>query len=148
MAEVIRQRQLTLDDYSRMLRRRWWLVVAPAIVFAISAYAISLFIPNRFTSTTLLLVEQPRVPDDFVKAVVSEDLNSRLAIIKEQIQSRTRLQPLIEHLGLYKDEVGRVPMEDLIERMRRDIQVKAIRPENIATHLPGITIPFTAERAR
>jgi polysaccharide chain length determinant protein (PEP-CTERM system associated) len=148
MAEVIKQRQLALEDYLRVLRRRWWLVVVPAVVFAIGAYAVSLFIPNKFASTTLLLVEQPRVPDEFVKSVVSEDLNSRLAIIKEQIMSRTRLQPLIERLGLYKEDVGRVPMEDLIERMRRDITVKAIRPSEVATHLPGITISFTADRAR
>jgi polysaccharide chain length determinant protein (PEP-CTERM system associated) len=148
MAEIIRHRQLVLEDYLRVLRRRWWMVAVPAVVFAVAAYGISQFIPNRFTSTTLLLVEQPRVPDDFVRSVVSEDLNSRLAIIKEQIMSRTRLQPLIERLGLYKDEVGRVPMEDLIERMRRDIAVKAIRPAEVATHLPGITISFTADRAR
>jgi len=122
MAEVIKQRQLTLEDYTRVLRRRWWMVAVPAVVLALAAYAVSWFIPNRFTSTTLLLVQQPRVPDDFVKSVVSEDLNSRLAIMKEQIMSRTRLQPLIDQLGLYKEEVGKVPMEELIERMRRDIQ--------------------------
>ena len=148
MAEVIKQRQLTLEDYTRVLRRRWWMVAVPAVVLALAAYAVSWFIPNRFTSTTLLLVQQPRVPDDFVKSVVSEDLNSRLAIMKEQIMSRTRLQPLIDQLGRYKEEVGKVPMEELIERMRRDIQVKAIRPTEVAMHLPGITISFTAERAR
>ena len=148
MAEVIKQRQLAMEDYARVLRRRWWMVLVPAMVCAIGAYAVSLFISNRFTSTTLLLVEQPRVPDEFVKPVVSEDLNSRLAIIKEQIMSRTRLQPLIERLGLYKEDQGKVPMEDLIERMRKDIAVKAIRPAEVATHLPGITISFTAERAR
>jgi len=43
-------------------------------------------------SQTLVLIEQQKVPEDYVKPVVNEDLNGRLASMKEQILSRSRIE--------------------------------------------------------
>jgi polysaccharide chain length determinant protein (PEP-CTERM system associated) len=146
--EMIQQRQLTLDDYFRVLRRRWWVVVISGVIFALGGYGVSLLLQNKFTSVATLIIEQPVVPEDMVKAIGSTDLSARLEVMREQIMSRTRLQPLIERLGLYKDDVRKLPMEALVERMRQDIQLKAIRPVDLPTRLPGINISFTSDQAR
>jgi polysaccharide chain length determinant protein (PEP-CTERM system associated) len=61
-------------------------------------------------------VEAPIVPDSYVKPVVSDDLNRRLASMQGEILSRTRLQHLVEQFGLYKD-VNQAPMELLVNRL-------------------------------
>jgi polysaccharide chain length determinant protein (PEP-CTERM system associated) len=142
--------ELNLDDYLAIARRRVWWLVLPTVIVPVLTFLVSLKIPNRYMSQTTVLVDQQKVPDSFVKAVVTEDLNGRLATMQEQILSRTRLQPMIERFGLFKAAQGKVPMEELVDRMRKLITVTPIRA-NEATRrgdMPGFSISFTAENAR
>jgi len=98
------QQGLQIDDYVDILRRRWWLLLIPAIVGAGLAYGVSLLLLNRYTSQSLVLVERQQVPDSFVRPVFNSDLDQRLATLEEQIFSRTRLQPVIDSFGLFRDK--------------------------------------------
>ena len=147
---MLMQRELTVEDYLTIARRRWWIAAIPAIVFAIGAYTISLFLASRFTSETVVLVEEPAVPENLVKPVIGGDVNQRLATMQEQILSRTRLQQIIEKFGLYKQETGRVSMEDMVARLRKSITVSPVRAmaETRASGLPGFTVSVTASQAQ
>ena len=144
---MIGDRELSFEQYMEILKRRLWWIVIPVVVTPLLAYLGSLLIPNRYTSTTLVLVEQQKVPDNFVKPVVTEELNERLATMQEQILSRTRLQPLIERFGLFAGDVGKVPMEDLVDRMRKLISVTAVSADFGARTggLPGFYVSFSAQ---
>ncbi len=147
---MLGHRQLSIDDYLAILRRRWWVILAPAILGPVLAYFVALYLPNRYTSQTLVLVEQQKVPDSFVKSLITEELAARLGTMQEQILSRTRLQPIIEKFGLFKEEVNRVPMEELVNRMRKAISVTPVRSV-VSTRegdLPGFFLSFTADNAR
>src|SRR5713226_3413508 len=96
------RRPLATEDYLALLRRRWLLILVPAILGPAIAFGISLTLSSRYTSQTLILIERQRVPDSFVKPVITQDLNAQISNIEEQILSRTRLQPIIERLGLFK----------------------------------------------
>ena len=147
---MIGHRQLTIDDYLDILRRRRWLIVLPTLILPVVAYLISLKLPNLYTSQTLVLVEQQKVPDSFVKPVVTEDLTARLATMQEQILSRTQLQPIIERFSLYQADKGKVAMEDLVDRMRRSITIAPIRSDMTTRTggLPGFYISFVGESPR
>ena len=60
------ERELTLADYLAMLRRRWMLIVVLALVGGPLAYGVSRFLPDRYKSQTLVLVERPSVPEKIV----------------------------------------------------------------------------------
>jgi polysaccharide chain length determinant protein (PEP-CTERM system associated) len=143
------QRELTIQDYLAIARRRWWMIVVPAVVFAIGAYTISLFLASRYTSETVVLVEEPTVPETLVKPVIGGDVNERLATMQEQILSRTRLQQIIEKFSLYKEDAGRMSMEEMVARFRKSITVSAVRPmaETRASGLPGFTVSVVADHA-
>ena len=143
---MLGDRELTFEQYLAILKRRVWWIVIPTIVIPLFAYLVSLLIPNRYTSLTLVLVEQQKVPDNFVKPVVSEGLDERLATMQEQILSRTRLQPLIERFGLFPNDLGKVPMEDLVERMRKLVAVTPVSADfgTRTGGLPGFYISFSA----
>jgi len=146
---MILQRELALEDYVAILRRRWWIIAVPALVFAIGAYTISLFLASRYMSQTVVLVEEPAVPESLVKPVIGGDANQRLATMQEQILSRTRLQQIIEKFGLYRDEAGRVSTEDMVSSLRKSITVSAVRAmaETRASGLPGFTVSVVANQA-
>ena len=116
---MLGNRELTIDDYLAMLRRRWWVILIPALVGPALALAFSMRLRDRYTSSTLVLVEQQKVPESYVRSVVTDELSQRLATMQEQILSRTRLQPIIEKFGLYKAEAGNASTEDLVAQLDR-----------------------------
>ncbi len=145
---MLGHRELELDDYLAILRRRVWWIVVPAIVVPILTYLVTLKLPNRYRSQTVVLILQQKVPDNYVKSVIAEDLNVRLATMQEQILSRTRLQPIIERFGLYREPD--LTMEDRLYRMRGAVTVEAIKSEYLSRSggMPGFAISFTGDNAR
>lgn len=134
---------LTFEDYLTILKRRWWMIVIPAVILPVIALAISYRITPVYLSQELVLIQQQKVPDSYVKPVIAEDLDSRLASMKEQILSRSRLQPIIQkyNLGDLK-----TPMDDRIDAVRKDIAIKPIHSEiSGAGGLPGFFISFRAQ---
>jgi polysaccharide chain length determinant protein (PEP-CTERM system associated) len=142
-------RQLTPADYVAMLRRRWVLIVVLTIIGGPLAYGVSRFLPSKYTSQTLVLIEQPTVPKDFIRPVVTEDISQRLASMKQQILSRTRLEPIITQFGLYSTDIKTVPMEDLVGRLQQAVDVTPIRPMEQTSHtLPGFNVMVTLDNPR
>ncbi len=91
--------------------------------------------------------EQQKVPESYVKAVVTEDLSGRLASMKEQILSRSRLQPIIERFNLFSN--GKLSMDDRIDLTRKNIGITPIQSEIARTNgLPGFFISFKANDPR
>jgi polysaccharide chain length determinant protein (PEP-CTERM system associated) len=102
-------------------------------------------LPKRYTSQTMVLVEEPTVSTKIIDQAVAEDLNHRLATMQEQILSRSRLQPIIEKLNLYPEERGKVPVDDLVEKLHGSITVKPVEVmQGTGPHqLPGFYITAT-----
>ena len=150
---MLGHREMGLEDYLGLLRRRVWWIVVPLLIAPLLALGITFLLPNRYTSRTLVLIEGQKVPEKYVNNVVNDDLAERLATMQEQILSRTRLQPIIERFGLYKEDINKVPMEDLVDRMRKNVSVTAVKAEFQSNRpgaqgLPGFYIAFTADNPR
>jgi polysaccharide chain length determinant protein (PEP-CTERM system associated) len=144
---MLGHRALTLQDYTTILKRRWWMIAIPAIIFPIVGYAITFLVQPEYMSQTLVLVEQQKVPESYVKAVVTEDLSGRLASMKEQILSRSRLQPIIERFNLFAN--SKLSMDDRIDMTRKNIGIAPIQSEIARTNgLPGFFISFKANDPR
>src|SRR5438552_2164224 len=143
-------REFTFEDYWAILRRRRWLLVLPVAAGVIGGFLLSLVLPEKYTSHTIVLVERPVVGDTYVKPVMTEDLNQRLASMKEQILSRTQLQHLVEKFGLYKKDAGTLPMEALVERLQQSIAVTPLSPMQgtQSAGLPGFNCDVTFGEAR
>ncbi len=143
---MLGHRELTSEDYLGILKRRRWQILLSVLIIPPLVLAASFVIPPRYVSQTLVLIQQQKVPDDFVKPVLSENLDARLAAMREQIMSRTRLQPIIEKFGLFPNE----PTVDArLVAMRKAIDVKPIESQMTRTNgLPGFFISFTGSSAR
>lgn len=136
------QREPTLDDYIGILRRRWPIILALSVVGCGLGFTTAHFLPKRYTSQTLVIVQQPTVPGEYVKPVVSEATSERLVTMQQEILSRTRLEPIVQQFGLYGGDMSRLPMEDLVARLRKAITITPLEPmaQTRAQGLPGFTV--------
>ncbi len=131
MAEDLEEKNpggFDLPHYLGMVRRRHMQFLVPLLLGWIMVWGASWVLPSRYRSSTLILVEQPTMPKDYVTPNVNDDVQDRLRSITQQILSRTRLLHIIDQLNLYADEHGRLTADDKVERMRKDIgEIELVR---------------------
>jgi polysaccharide chain length determinant protein (PEP-CTERM system associated) len=104
--------------------RRKWLMVMVFPLPLVAALSLAAFLPSLYKSTASVLVQRQQVPENMVQATVTSDAQTRLQTISQEILSRPRLEALISRFGLYTGEKGKVPIEELISRMRKDIELE------------------------
>jgi polysaccharide chain length determinant protein (PEP-CTERM system associated) len=143
---MLGHRELTMRDYAGILKRRFWLILASAVLFLAIGFGISYELPPQYVSQTLVLIEQQKVPEDYVKPVVNEDLNGRLASMKEQILSRSRIEPIITRFDLFGG--NKYTMDDRVDMTRKAIGIKPIPYGQSSRGMPGFFITFKAQDAR
>src|SRR5450755_1087926 len=137
---MLGHRVMTVEDYTGILRRRIWLIVVPAIVLSGAAYLVSLKLTKKYESRTTVLVEAQRVPSELVKSLETGDPGEKLASMKEQIMSKSRLQPIVERFGLFND--SDLSIDARVAELQKAILVIAVDPMagTRVSALPGFRI--------
>ncbi len=141
-------RQRTPAEYAKILWRRKWLIILPAIAIATAVAWVVWSLPNVYESTTLLTVRPPTIPGTLVPTISSEDLSLRINNIRQQVQSRSSLEPLISKYNLYKDERQRgMTMEEIVGRMQNNIRIDIENDEERRSN-PAFRIAFKGRDPR
>src|SRR5215471_3095215 len=117
---------LDLQRYLGVVRRRHIHFLIPLFLGWVTVWIVSWVLPPRYRSATLILVEQPTMPKDYVTPNIADDLQERLQSITQQILSRTRLLHIIDQVNLYAEAHGQVSQDVKVERMRKDIEIELV----------------------
>jgi polysaccharide chain length determinant protein (PEP-CTERM system associated) len=107
-----------------IVRRRRWQFLVPFFCGWALVWGASWLIHSTYRSGTLILIEQPSVPEKYVVSNIDSDIQQQLDSITQQILSRTRLLRIIDKLGLYPQDRKRKNPDDLVEKMRKDIEIE------------------------
>lgn len=125
--------QLDMVRYLDIVRRRHMQFLAPFFVAWLLVWGSAWVLPPVYKSSTLILVEQPVVPKNFVVPNVSDDIQSALQSITQQILSRTRLLLIIDKHKLYENQHRHLTADQKVGLMRKDIDIELVRdPQNEA----------------
>jgi succinoglycan biosynthesis transport protein ExoP len=135
------------QDYRDIaIRRRWWIILSTFLVWAM-VWGVSWLLPPTYQSEALILVEQQKVPDQYVMPNVSASLQDRVQSISQQILSRTRLQATIDRFHLYPRRRGLAVLLNLgdpIDQMRKDITIDLVRASSRPGEFTAFKIRYTA----
>src|SRR5262245_66110739 len=118
------QKGVAIERLRAAWGRRKWLAILVFVIPFVAAVTIIFSLPPFYRSTALVLVEGQQVPEAFVPATVTSELETRLHTINQEILSRSRLEALIARFGLYPSERKQASNEELVERMRSDIKLE------------------------
>jgi polysaccharide chain length determinant protein (PEP-CTERM system associated) len=102
-------------------RRRKWLGIVLFMMPAAALLSLAVNLPNLYSSTATVLVEQQQIPEGFVKHSVTGEADTRLNLIREKLLNRAGLLELISRFNLYPELRRKAPEEAVVERMRKDI---------------------------
>jgi protein tyrosine kinase modulator len=129
MADILDEKeseQIDLQHYVALFRRRHLHILIPFFLGWLAVWAVSWILPPRYRSGTLILVERPTMPKDYVTPNVTDDLQEQLQSITQQILSRTRLLHIIDGKHLYSDAHAPMAPDEKVERMRKDIEIELV----------------------
>ena len=127
-------------------RRKWLLVISFLSVFGLVAGLVQA-LPDLYRSSTTLIVGQDDVTESLVENNVSTELELRLGIIRQALMSRGQLQDVIEQFNLYEEMRATEPPESVIERLRKDIEIKQeayAQPQRGESATFAVTISYQA----
>ena len=126
----IEEKELGVKEvWEIVVRRRWWILV-PTFLIWTAVFVTSWFVPSQYRSETVILVEQQKVPQQYVVSNVASDMQERLQSMTQQILSRTRLMKIIQDFKLYQNLRNRMSPDELVDKMRDDIKIDLV-------HAPG-----------
>ena len=145
MSAEFRQRKPA--EYLKILRRRKWLVILPAIAITVAVAWVVYRLPDVYESSTLIVVRPSTLPKNVVSTGTEDNLTRQLNAIQQVVNSRSSLEPLVQKYELYKTERLRgEPIEGVIAMMRRDIDVKVNTSRNDITN--GFNISYRYRDAK
>lgn len=137
---------LGLSDYIAIGLRRKWFIIIPFIAAIIISFGVYKYLPKIYRATTLILVQPQRVPEAYVRPTITSSIGERLNTISQEILSRTRLEKIIQEFNLYPQLRKKAPMEEVIEKMRKAIEVNVQqRPSRREETQNTFTISFEGE---
>ncbi len=112
-----------LSFYLERARRMKWYIIAPLVAGLLISLGVYKFIPKVYKATTLILVQAQTVPENYVRPTVTATVLDRLNTISQEILNRTTLEKVIKEFDLYAKLRKDVPMETVVERMTKSIEV-------------------------
>jgi len=140
------RRALDLEDTIEILRRQKSWILAAVLAGLVLSVAGAFLWPDTYISVATIRVVPPQVPENFVPPNVSLDLEGRVNSLVQLILNRATLTSIINTHGLYKRELARLPVDDVIENMRlHDLKVvPVLQPlnQNQKTQYPAFEIRF------
>lgn len=146
MPDVIEEQQPESFDLQRLIemaRRRHLQFLIPLFLGWLLVWGSSWVIPPRYKSSTLILVEQPAMPQNYVVPNINDDLQTRLESMSEQILSQTRLLVIINRLHLYSAAQGGLADDQKVASMRKDIGIDLVRNPG-RTDITSFAISYSA----
>ena len=122
---MINLEAITPHELWNIAVRKRWMIIATVLATSLSAWVISQMLPKSYRSNTLILVENQKIPEAYVSAVVGGTISERLTIIKQQVLSRTVLSRVINEFHLAPaDKSDEISKELLLEALRKNILIE------------------------
>ena len=126
---MIENRELSMDDYLAMLRRRAKVILFPAVLAPLAGFLVSFSFPAKYTSQSAVVVEEQKVPDAYVKPMITEDVMQRAEAIRAHVRAYVDKGVISkfavpDKVTIVKDlpltSVGKVDKAALRERLLRE----------------------------
>jgi len=129
-------RLLTPEDYLRVIIQRKWLIAVTIVVSLGLAWAVCLWLPKSYRSTTLLLVERQKIPEQYVKSVESGERQDRLVEVRQLVLSRKLLSQVAPEFNLHgyeKDQPDSARSEGALRAIRNKISIELSKDDSFLT---------------
>ena len=110
--------EMTMSDYSGVIRRRWRPAALAGMLVAFSIIYIAYHLPAVYESSATILIEQQEIPEELVQTTISRFADERLQSVRQRVMATPNVTRIIEELDLYAGERAVLSAEELASKFR------------------------------
>jgi polysaccharide biosynthesis transport protein len=125
-----------------ILRRRALIAAVAFTTVIAAAVAFAVYLPDLYRASAIVMIERP-LPDGVIRPTVSNELESRLYQIRQEVLSRERLTGLIKRFNLYPELRRKTGFEDVLTQAREDINWEPNGPEQVSGRAKTVAFTLT-----
>lgn len=115
-----------MEDYIDVLRRHRAWMLGPLFASMVISVVVAFLWPDTYRSSAMIRVIPSQVSERMAPQVINAEMSQRVSSMANEILSRTALTNIINSLQLYPRDRKRLPNEDVVENMRKDIKIGAV----------------------
>jgi polysaccharide chain length determinant protein (PEP-CTERM system associated) len=135
--------ELQIRDYLEIASYRKWWIILTTIALSIVSWVVAGRLPSIYSAQSVILIDPQKVPDSYVPSTISSNIADRLATIKQQVLSPSRLKRLINTMNLYPQLRVRRSEQEIIEIMQKAATVDLVGSGT--GRLSSFSIKFTGK---
>ena len=143
---------LTFRDFWRIAVRRKWLILSTVLLSVVVAGTLCVVLPKLYRSTSLILMEETKIPKDYVVGIIEPGdlVQKRIWRVSQRVTSPKLVGRVIEELKLYEEDVKKYGLGAVSNRVRSAIEVEEVWTEGTQgrkTRMPveAFTLSFSHE---
>ncbi len=147
------RRTFDFEDYIDIFRRNFRWIIAPTFLGLIISTVAAYMMQDTYYSQALIRVTPQQIAPEVFTPVTSQDVADRISGMAQEILSRNTLASIINSYGLYKKDLDKEPLQDVIEKMKASVNISAVGGTNAGQrYLPSMAIgfaysdPYTAQK--
>src|SRR5215831_16597896 len=131
---------LTVTDYLRILRRRIWYWIIPAVLISIGTAVYAWRLPSIYKSETTILVSERLLPEDYIGSLVRQSVADHIEFARQQLHSRTFLERIAQEFQIG----GNVSTDEVVAFITNSTEITVVPPNSFKLAFYS-TDPSTAQ---
>ena len=116
--------QTYFKEFKDLAWRRKWLILSFVVLGIVMGGIVAWLKEDMYRSETVILIEQQKIPEKYVSSVVGGSTAERVAIMTQQILSRTNLQKVVDEFDLFPEVIKYKGYDVVTEELRENIRIQ------------------------
>ena len=142
----VQRRTLDVEDYIDLVRRHKGWIFGPVLFTRVASVVGVYLYPDSYVSEAVVKIVPQQVPQNMVQNAINQQMSDRINSMAQEILSRTVLTTIINTFGLYPRERSRMPIEDVIEQMKKKIVIMPVNGTATGPdRIPAFAVQFSYE---
>lgn len=123
MAMDSKQSQQLRAGIDTILRRKIVIILSLFLGIAVGL-VLNLTIPRQYRATALLSYQQEKVNPSRMSPDMELKIQQMVSTIAQIVTSRSDLEQIIREVGLYQKSRKKLPIEDVVDMMRKNVEIE------------------------
>ncbi|MCU1337179.1 MAG: Lipopolysaccharide biosynthesis chain length determinant protein [Bryobacterales bacterium] len=141
----IPRRALDVEDYIDILRRHKGWVFGPFLLTLVASVVGVYLWPDSYESVAVVKIVPQQVPENMVQSSITQDMTDRINSMATTVLSRNVLTTMINNFDLYPKDRKRLPTDDVVEIMRKAVQITPVIAGSNGRNVPAFSVQFSYE---
>lgn len=118
------KQSLQIRLYIDIILRKKVFIIAFLLLGMAVGLCLTIVLPKQYRASALLSYQRQKINPSKMSPDLQEKINEMVSTLTQLVTSRTDLEKMIKEFALYQEQRKKIPMEDVVDMMRKHILIR------------------------